>query len=392
MKVTVSAQTSSNAFEPERARWALQFCHCHYGPFGDVGRQYADTLRRLGYRVCTVYLTGEKSESIRALTNCDEVIFLAFTSKQVGGLKLAAIRAFLKIVRARPYEFVVAHRFKPIYIASLACPLPVIGVSHSFGDYSRFGRRLFANLFRSRLTLLGVSNAVRDEIRQSLPTWPTDKIQTFYNRLDVDRVLPALVGRQAARDQLGLPQGAFVVANVGRLHPDKDQATLITAFAQARGRLPAGALLVIVGSGRLEARLKALAAELQLGDSIRFAGQVAEIWRYFKAFDVFALSSDHEPFGMVLLEAMAAGVPIVATNCGGAPEVVGELGALFKLGDQAQLGEALVEMSSMTELQRTEYATAALARLREMFSDDASVAACAKCLPVRPPHAAVAAP
>lgn len=372
MNVAASAQAPSHAFEPERARWALQFCHCHYGPFGDVGRQYADTLRRLGYRVCTVYLTGEESESIRALTNCDEVIFLSFTSKQVGGLKLAAIRAFQKIVRARPYEFVVAHRFKPIYIASLACPLPVIGVSHSFGDYSRFGRRLFANLFRSRLTLLGVSNAVRDEIRQSLPAWPTDRIETFYNRLDVDRVMPALVDRQAARDQLGLPQDAFVVANVGRLHPDKDQATLIRAFARACDRLPADALLVILGSGRLELALKALVEELGLGQSVRFLGQVPEAWRYFRAFDVFALSSDNEPFGMVLLEAMVAGVPTLATEGGGAPEVLGELAHYVPLGDSERLASGMVELSGLSGEDRGTLATAALLRVRAQFSDTAA--------------------
>jgi glycosyltransferase involved in cell wall biosynthesis len=63
--------------------------------------------------------------------------------------------------------------------------------------------------------------------------------------------------------------------------------------------------------------------------------------RYFRAFDIFALSSDHEPFGMVLLEAMAANVPLVSTNCGGAREIVEGLGQLFALGNAEQLAEAL---------------------------------------------------
>src|SRR5690606_8333250 len=124
-------------------------------------------------------------------------------------------------------------------------------------------------------------------------------------------------------------------------HPDKDQATLIRGFAHARPRLPEGAILAIAGSGPLEQALRALAGAMDVAESVRFLGQVPDIWKAFPAFDVFALSSDHEPFGMVLLEAMAAGVPVVATNCGGAPEVVGELGGQFYLGDEQGLAERL---------------------------------------------------
>jgi glycosyltransferase involved in cell wall biosynthesis len=149
------------------------------------------------------------------------------------------------------------------------------------------------------------------------------------------------VSREAARAHLGLPQDAWVVGNVGRLHPDKDQATLIRGFAQALPHLPAGSLLAIMGSGKLEGTLKALAAELGVSESVCFLGQVSAGRRFFRAFDVFALSSDHEPFGMVLLEAMAAGVPVIGTDCGGGREVVQGVGELFPLGDAAALADVL---------------------------------------------------
>jgi len=135
--------------------------------------------------------------------------------------------------------------------------------------------------------------------------------------------------------------------------------------------LPATARLAILGKGRLEAELKALAAELGIAGQVDFLGQVPDARRYFQAFDVFALSSDHEPFGMVLLEAMVAGVPVLATACGGAREVVEGVGVLFPLGDAAQLAQGLKHMATLGAEQRQACAEHMLQRLRERFSDQA---------------------
>src|SRR5690606_28977804 len=126
--------------------------------------------------------------------------------------------------------------------------------------------------------------------------------ETLYNRIDVDTVQAELLSKNEAREFLGLPADAWVVGNVGRLHHDKDQATLIRGFAKALPQLPQNSLLLIMGSGPLEQALKNLATELGVGDKVVFAGQVPNGRTYFRAFDVFALTSDHEPFGMVLLE------------------------------------------------------------------------------------------
>ena len=331
-------------------QWILQFCHGYDGPFLDCARQYAALFAGTRYKVCTVYLTGAPSAEVEAGSASDEVIFLDYSSRQVRGLKLKAIADFRRIAASRDFAVCIAHRFKPIYVALLGSQLPVIGVHHAFGDYKRRTRQLFANLFRKRLALLGVSDAVRDDMRACLPAWPGERIETLYNRIDIAAVQAEQVSREAARAHLGLPQDAWVVGNVGRLHPDKDQATLIRGFAQALPQLPAGSLLAIMGSGKLEVSLKHLAAELGVTDSVRFLGQVAGGRRYFKAFDLFALSSDHEPFGMVLLEAMAAGVPVIGTDCGGGREVVQGVGELFPLGDAAALAGALQRQAQNRDL------------------------------------------
>lgn len=352
-------------------RWILQFCHCHYGPFLDVARQYAALFKDSPYKVLTVYLTGEDTLEARAGSASDDVIFLGFNSRQIGGLKWQAIQALRKILQSRDFSLIIAHRFKPIYIACLAGKLPVIGVHHGFGDYDRAPRRWFANWFRQRILLLGVSNAVRDNIRQHLPAWPVTRIQTLYNRINPAALRSELLDRTIARHELELPSDVFIIGNVGRLHPDKDQATLIRGFALAYPKLPSGSLLAIMGSGNQEAPLKALAEQLGVAAQVRFLGQIPNGRCYFRAFDLFVLSSDHEPFGMVLLEAMAAGIPTMATNCGGAPEIVADRSMLFEFREADDLACKLSSFFRQTLSLRVSSCEAA-ERLENTFSDEAA--------------------
>lgn len=352
-------------------RHVLQFCHGYDGPFLDCARQYASLFAGKVYRVTTVFLTGDYNPDVIADCGSDEVLFMQFSSSAIRGLKLGAIAALRKIAATRRFDFCIAHRFKPVYIALLATRLPVIGVHHAFGDYQRGSRRLFAHLFRQRLSLLGVSDAVRDDMRKSLAKWPAERIETLYNRIDVEQLQGSQFSREDARRELKLAPDAWIVANVGRLHPDKDQATLLRGFAHALPNLPAGSQLVILGKGRLEPSLKDLALELGIGPQVLFLGQVADARRYFKAFDVFALSSDHEPFGMVLLEAMVAGLPLLATSCGGAKEVVEGVGVLFPLGDAEHMAQGLVHLSRLDDGQRQACGEQMLQRLQERFSDHA---------------------
>jgi len=352
-------------------RHVLQFCHGYDGPFLDCARQYASLFAGTGYRVTTVFLTGVADAQVAASCASDEVLFMEYSSRAIRGLKLGAIGDLRKIAASRNFSFCIAHRFKPIYIALLGTSLSVIGVHHAFDDYERPGRRFFANFFRKRLSLLGVSDAVRDDIRRCLPKWPAARIQTLYNRINVQDLQDDHVSVREARETLGLSMDAWIIGNVGRLHPDKDQTTLLHGFAAALPGLPANSQLVILGIGRLEQELKAMARELGIGDRVLFLGQVPEARRFFRAFDVFALTSDHEPFGMVLLEAMAAGLPLLATACGGAREVVEGVGILFPLGDTERLAQGLQHLAAMDDQQRRQCAELMLERLRERFSDRA---------------------
>ncbi|KAB0704111.1 glycosyltransferase [Pseudomonas aeruginosa] len=291
----------------------LQFCHGYDGPFLDCARQYASLFAGTPYKVTTVFLTGRSDPEVAARCASDEVLFLEYGSRDIRGLKLKAIRDLREIARSRDFRFCIAHRFKPIWIASLATRLPIVGVHHAFGDYQRLSRKVFAGLMSKRLSLLAVSDAVRDDIRRCLPKWPAERIETLYNRIDVAALQAEQVERLSARRQLRLPDEAWVVGNVGRLHPDKDQATLLRGFAAALPRLPQNSLL----------------------------------------------------------EAMVAGVPLIATACGGAREVVEGVGILFPLGDETALAEGLTHLAALDRRQREACARLMLERLETRFSDAA---------------------
>ncbi|GAB7563453.1 glycosyltransferase [Methylobacillus methanolivorans] len=322
--------------------YVLHICHSYYPPFLDCARQYAALFKGSPYKVVTVYLTGKPDPEVEQGSASDEVIFLGYSSKQVRGLKLGAIAKIRQLVNSRDFAFCIAHRAKPTYVALLATNLPVVSVHHNYDDYGRFTRRILVNFYRKRLLMLCVSDSVRDEMRQHLKHWPAEQVQTLYNRIDVEAVKQSLLPRHEARRFLGLDDDTYVIANVGRLHRDKDQATLLRGFAQALPQVPANTLLLILGKGPLEPDLKALANTLGVANQVRFAGQVPDARRYFRAFDLFVLSSDHEPFGMVLLEAMAAELPIICSDSGGGAEVVRTFAPLFTLGSAEELSRELV--------------------------------------------------
>ena len=361
-----------DALAPVAGR-VLQICHGYSGPFGDVARQYVDALGRLGYEVDTVYLTGAPSEEVVRLTGGATVSFLGQQSDDIGGLKSGAIRAVARLCARADYAFCVTHRFKPAFVACLATSLPVLAVFHAYGTFARRTRQWFARLFKKRLLLVAVSDAVRDDIRACL-RGRGPRVETLHNHIDAERGALCLLDRAAARQQLGLGEDDFVVANVGRLHPDKDQATLLRAYAAVRERLPQPARLLVVGAGRLAETLHDQARALGLGaEEVIWLERLPDARRYFAAFDVFALPSDHEPFGMVVLEAMLAGVPVAATRAGGVPEILGEHHPyLFPVGDAGALAEALTGMAALAPAARSALLADARARLLDGFSSAAA--------------------
>jgi glycosyltransferase involved in cell wall biosynthesis len=136
---------------------------------------------------------------------------------------------------------------------------------------------------------------------------------------------------------------ADVVLAVGRLVPEKDFTTLIRAFALLERP---NAKLIILGKGPEEARLRAEIARLRLSDRVLLPGFSKEPWRYYETAKCFALSSKSESFGNVIVEALAYGLPVVATACAGAKEILenGRYGKIVPVGDERQLAAAMANV------------------------------------------------
>jgi len=204
-------------------------------------------------------------------------------------------------------------------------------------------------------------------VSQDIERWLVDRVRVrapvrqIYNGVDAARFRPgASVGR--IRRDLGLPERAFVVTICGRLDPIKDHPTLFRAVRELRNRRPEVQLWV-VGDGPERATLDG-----QAGDGIRLLGERADVPEILAETDVFALTSHNEGISNTILEAMAAGLPVVATRRGGNPELVldGECGYLFTPGRSDEVA-GLLERYARDPAMRRAHGEAARRRVVGRF-------------------------
>jgi glycosyltransferase involved in cell wall biosynthesis len=188
--------------------------------------------------------------------------------------------------------------------------------------------------------------------------WPHRS--TFVVHPGIDAPAAASPGElDELRKQIGLPPGRVVVGTVGRLQPWKGQDRLLQAIAQLRSK---GLDLhgLIVGGDAYELspeyarQLQHLVVQLDLEGAVTMPGQVDNVAPYMQLMDVFVNASDAEPFGIVLVEAMALGVPVVAVASGGPLEIVdpGRSGELARTGDPESLAHALLGLVGDPDLRR----------------------------------------
>ncbi len=178
------------------------------------------------------------------------------------------------------------------------------------------------------------------------------RLEVIPNGIDLRRFVRGAQMRLKVRHELGISADAWVMGTVGRLVPEKDQATLISSAAALLGER---CRLLLVGDGPEAGRLRALAGALPEGRFVHFLGARSDVPDLLAAMDVFALPSLTEGLPLVVLEAMAAALPVVCTPVGGLPEVVhpGVCGQLFPVGDVAALRALLEALRSDRDAAQT---------------------------------------
>jgi len=216
--------------------------------------------------------------------------------------------------------------------------------------------------------VIGVSPSVADYLR-NIAHIPSNKVKVINNA-----VLPApnltLSKLQEYRQQLGLKDADFVIGSVGRVFDEyKRFSDLIRALKILHDQGFKQAKLLIVGSGPDSQMLKHLTAELNLTGKVIFAGYQAEARHFYPLMDVFALASIREAFGLVLVEAMLARVPVIATNVGGMPYVLdqGKAGVLVSPSSPQEFAKAIFSLYQ-NPIQRNQIAEAGCTRAELEFS------------------------
>ena len=232
-------------------------------------------------------------------------------------------------------------------------------LTHHYGPLLELqGRTASAQIDRRATRRLGRTVAVSESVRDYL-----------IRRCGVDEQAATLIyngwsGQPQPSTTSGSRHTVVCVANFRR---EKGHEILVRAFAEVARGIPT-ARLVLVGSGPLEARIRTQVAEHGLAGSVDFCGTVRDVWPVLASAHVFALASWYEPLGVAVLEAMAAGLPVVATAVGGLCELVepGTTGWLVPPGDHLDLAARLIQLLTNEDMRRNFGSSAA----REVATKD----------------------
>jgi L-malate glycosyltransferase len=279
------------------------------------------------------------------------------------------------ILRNERVDLVHAHQYTPFFYGLTARVLcrrpPVLFTEHGrwYPDCPR-RKRIFANrlLLEQRDRIVGVGQSVRQALIDN-EGFPSHRVQVIYNGVEIAPFVRARRQRAMVRSELGVGEEDVVIMQVARLDPLKDHATAIRALGRVVQQ-GVKAQLVLVGEGPEEPKIRELVQERKLEGHVRFLGLRTDIPRLLSAADLCWLTSVSEGIPLTLIEAMAVGLPIVATRVGGVQEVIedGKTGLLAPRGDDVALAEKVLHVVS-SPLLRQQMGEWSRERAQALFSD-----------------------
>jgi L-malate glycosyltransferase len=297
-----------------------------------------------------------------------------------GSLSLGNLRTIRRLLAETRPDAVLTYNWGAIEWVLAERILPVvrrhIHFEDGFGPDEGPSRQLPRRVLFRRLALGGNAQIVvpsRTLQRVATEIWRLDPRSVRYipNGIDFDRF--SAPPDPALADRLGRDADTLIIGTLGILRPEKNLQRLLRAFAALPDYVPSR--LVIVGSGPEAPALAALARSLNIADRVVLFGQIDRPERILGHFDIFAMSSDTEQMPVSLLEAMAAGLPVAATDVGDIAEIVAPANRRFivPVAEEARLAQAFAELLADPALRR-EIGRANRDRVRLDFSFDGMVA------------------
>lgn len=321
-------------------------------PIGGAERMLLGVLRNLDpaqfdSEVCCIQDRGELAAEVEGLGMPLHVLGLM----QRNGFDRKIVPALRNLIRTRRIDLVHSHLYHANLYGRLAAWLegvPAIASVHNTYNRHKWHRHVINRVLgrASFRVTAGSADVERDILKHD--RIDATKLVRLPNCIDLARTESTLSAEEA-KGALGFGADELVIGTVGRMEEQKGHAVLLDAFGRllAMPGMPDKPLrLLIVGDGRLKPATEMEAARLGIMHACRFPGSIMNLGDVYRAIDLFVMPSLWEGLSLAMLEAMAAGLPMIATDVGGARDVLGDNahGLLIPAGDAAALAQAMADL------------------------------------------------
>jgi glycosyltransferase involved in cell wall biosynthesis len=329
----------------------------------------APLLQNRGYKVRVLAFKGWGPVSEKLRKEGIECISLSGRGK----FDIRVLWRYFLYLREYPPDVIIAFLYRayiPTRIFGFLLGIPNISsVQGVWGNMNLILKTIDRVTAPLSCGIYSCSNAVTEFLTRDIGI-KKDFIATIHNGIDVDS-FSVKIDKKKKFEELGLEYDSRVAGTVSRLYePTKGIKILLEASKIVQSKI--GSELLIIGSGKDEKKLEKTAEDL--GVRVLFLGERTDIFEILQVMDVFVLASFYEGFPVVILEAMAAGLPVVATNAGGSREAVldGKSGFIVETGNPTKLAEK-IEILLKDDEKRKNFGEEGFKRVKEKFSIDKTV-------------------
>ena len=324
----------------------------------------ADQMVALGHDVKIAYLTGD----VLVKPACSDIEIVALHLNSAKDF-MPASKKYRKLVKSFCPDVIHAHMVHANIFARLnrvLCPVPkLICTAHSSNE----GGKVRMIVYRATNLLSNINTHVSQAATKAMISkgaFTKNDLITVYNGIDLSKF------RSNSKD-VKLNKDPLTIIAVGSFSDPKDYPNLINAFAIFKKNNNSNIKLNIVGDGELRPQIEAQINELKLDKDITLLGRRSDISKLLNAADIFVLSSKYEGLPTVVIEAMACECYVVATDCGGSSEILGDTGKLVPIQDSQALANALETAINLDVGYRLQNNKKARKRVEQLFSLESSV-------------------